>query len=215
MARQESSAHILRQLRPGCADVCQSLLAFQPCTTGREYCTLSCASDSDCPMWTATGHVHTITVPTEYLPTSRLQVALPNSALQLTNASVASLPLAFAAERQYRSADWAIRMATELRPVATSEDWEAYHSIREQVLWEARGRFGSYDRSHPDEHKVGNFACLLVGSDDQPIGVVRIDLEPPLAWFRRVAIRADRQRQGYGTRMSSPEISRKRVDVSV
>jgi len=32
-------------------------------------------------------------------------MVLPNWALQRTNASVASLPLAFAAERQYRWAD--------------------------------------------------------------------------------------------------------------
>jgi GNAT superfamily N-acetyltransferase len=92
-------------------------------------------------------------------------------------------------------------MTIELRLVASSEDWAAYHSIRERVLWEARGRFGSYDRSHPDEHKAGNFPCLLIVGGDQPVGTVRIDVDPPLAWFRRVAIREDRQHQGYGRKM--------------
>jgi GNAT superfamily N-acetyltransferase len=92
-------------------------------------------------------------------------------------------------------------MTFELRLVATSEDWEAYHSIRERVLWEARGRFGSYDRFHADERKKGNFPCLLINGGGQPVGVVRIDVDPPLAWFRRVAIREDLQRQGYGRRM--------------
>ena len=92
-------------------------------------------------------------------------------------------------------------MSYELKLVASTEDWEAYHAIRERVLWETRGRLGSYDRSHSDEHMAGNFPCLLIGPGHEPLGTVRIDVDPPLAWFRRVAIREDRQRQGHGRRM--------------
>lgn len=91
-------------------------------------------------------------------------------------------------------------MASELRPVVSDDEWEAYHSIRERVLWNARGRVGVYDREHPDERKLGNHPFLLV-QGGEPLGVVRVDLEPPVAWFRRVAVREDRQRQGYGRQL--------------
>ena len=109
--------------------------------------------------------------------------------------------LLFAAGYGPCSAAEAIVVTVELKLVSSSEDWNAYHSIRQHVLWEARGRHGSYDRSHPDEHKAGNFPCLLMVDGMEPTGAIRIDLDPPLAWFRRVAIRDDRQRQGYGRKM--------------
>src|SRR5262245_27494825 len=91
-------------------------------------------------------------------------------------------------------------MATcELKRVATEHEWGAYHSIREQVLWDARGNIGSYDRHHPDEFAPGHCPLLLL-RDGDPVAVVRIDLDPPAAWFRRVAVREDVQRQGYGRR---------------
>jgi GNAT superfamily N-acetyltransferase len=92
-------------------------------------------------------------------------------------------------------------MILELRLVSSPEDWEAYHAIRERVLWQARGRPGGYDRLHPDERKEGNFPHLLLTEAGEPIGTVRIDVIPPVAWLRRVAIREDRQRQGYGRKM--------------
>ena len=49
----------------------------------------------------------------------------------------------------------------QLRAPESNADWEAYHRIRETVLWEARGRFGVYDRGHPDEHVAGNHPLLL------------------------------------------------------
>jgi GNAT superfamily N-acetyltransferase len=92
-------------------------------------------------------------------------------------------------------------MTAELRRVATAEEWEAYHAIRQRVLWEARGRAGTYDRSHPDEHKDGNFPFLLVTEGGESVGTIRIDIAPPVAWFRRVAISEERQRQGHGRQM--------------
>jgi len=79
-------------------------------------------------------------------------------------------------------------------------EWNAYHAIREQVLFEARGRYGVYDRNHPDEHADGNNPFLLL-LDARPIGAIRIDIRVPIAYFRRVAIREDVQRHGHGTVM--------------
>ncbi len=88
----------------------------------------------------------------------------------------------------------------ELTRVASDEDWDAYHEIRERVLWEARGRVGEYDRDHPDEHADGNHPFLLV-VDGRPVGVLRIDIRPPVAWLRRVAVREHLQRRGHGRLM--------------
>ena len=88
----------------------------------------------------------------------------------------------------------------ELRHVTSEADWEDYHAIREDVLWVARGRVGVYDRSHPDEHADSNHPFVFV-VDDEAIGVLRVDVRPPVAWFRRVAVREDAQRRGHGRRM--------------
>lgn len=91
-------------------------------------------------------------------------------------------------------------MSGELRRVASDADWEAYHRIREDVLWIARGRIGVYDRSHPDEHADPNYPFVFI-VHGEVLGVLRVDLRPPVAWFRRVAIREDVQRHGHGRRM--------------
>ena len=88
----------------------------------------------------------------------------------------------------------------ELYSPHTEEQWQQYHEIRRRVLWEARGRFGVYDETHPDEHKQGNFPLLLRFRSDA-IGVIRIDVEEDLAIFRRIAIRESLQRRGHGTRL--------------
>src|SRR5262245_24466316 len=90
-------------------------------------------------------------------------------------------------------------MSYELRQVTSDEDWDAYHEIRQRVLWDARDR-GSYDRTHPDDRKPGNFPLLLFHLG-QPVGVVRVDIEAPVAWLRRVAVREPHQRQGHGRTM--------------
>lgn len=92
-------------------------------------------------------------------------------------------------------------MATHrLVPVETEREWDAYHAIRQHVLFELRGRFGVYDRAHPDERLPANHPLLLF-LDDCPIGVVRVDLDPPIAYFRRVAVIPELQRMGHGTVM--------------
>jgi GNAT superfamily N-acetyltransferase len=87
----------------------------------------------------------------------------------------------------------------KLRQVASEEEWTAYHAIRKAVLWDARGD-DAYDYEHPDERLPDHHAMLLV-VDEHPVGTVRVDLDPPEAWLRRVAVVADLQRRGHGRRM--------------
>lgn len=85
----------------------------------------------------------------------------------------------------------------ELRTPSSTEEWQAYHSIRRRVLFENRGQFGVYDENHPDEHSKGNHPLLLL-LDGEAIGVIRVDINGNQAIFRRVAIREDLQRAGHG-----------------
>ena len=78
-----------------------------------------------------------------------------------------------------------------------ARDWASYHDIRRRVLFEARGQFGVYDESHPDERAKGHFPKLLLHRDE-PVGVVRIDVVGTDAMLRRVAVRGDVQRRGHG-----------------
>ena len=87
-----------------------------------------------------------------------------------------------------------------LRAPATADEWQAYHAIRRAVLFEARGLGHTYNASHPDEHLEGHHPLVLFHGDDA-IGVIRVDLAGREAIFRRVAIRADRQRSGHGRKM--------------
>lgn len=94
------------------------------------------------------------------------------------------------------------RRATEPPPhgyafISPSEahDWRAYHAIRRIVLFDARGV--PYNEHHPDEHAHGHYPKLLMHGGE-PVGVVRIDSDGSVAFFRRVAIRPDVQRRGHG-----------------
>ena len=102
-------------------------------------------------------------------------------------------------------------MAYELRSPESDSEWRAYHDIRRTVLWESRGRLGVYDESHPDEYKPNHFPKLLC-LNDLPIGVIRIDILDETAWFRRVAIIEDLQREGHGRVLihESEKFARKR-----
>lgn len=42
---------------------------------------------------------------------------------------------------------------------------------------------------------------MVLHLNDEPVGVLRIDVDGSTAWVRRVAIREDMQRQGHGRRM--------------
>lgn len=89
-------------------------------------------------------------------------------------------------------------MDYDLVAVATSEDWRAFHDIRRRELFEAKGRFGVYDDTHPDDLAPGNHPYLLKG-DGRPLGVTRLDLWPEgMGIFRLVAITASEQNRGFG-----------------
>jgi hypothetical protein len=51
-------------------------------------------------------------------------------------------------------------MAYELVKVTSESDWRDYHSLRRQVLWEARGR-SNYDDRHADEYLPTHHPLLL------------------------------------------------------
>ena len=84
-----------------------------------------------------------------------------------------------------------------LAPPTTGAEWAAYHDIRRRVLFELRGHIGVYDAEHPDERRPGNHPLLLT-HDGAAVGVIRVDLAPGRAIFRRVAVRDDLQRRGHG-----------------
>ena len=79
----------------------------------------------------------------------------------------------------------------------THDEWLAYHTIRRTVLFENRGEVGVYIENHPDEFERGHHPMILV-HNGLTIGVIRVDLAKPVAWFCRVAIREDLQRCGHG-----------------
>jgi GNAT superfamily N-acetyltransferase len=85
---------------------------------------------------------------------------------------------------------------------ADDDEWRAYHDIRREVLFEARGQFGVYDANRPDDRAVGNHARLLLHRGDA-VGVIRIDISGDDAIFRRVAIRQPVQRLGHGRALLS------------
>ena len=91
-------------------------------------------------------------------------------------------------------------MSDDLRSPATDAEWLAYHTIRRDVLFDRRGRGADYNPEHPDEHRPNNHPLVLWHSD-VPVAVLRIDIDNDVAIFRRVAVREDLQRRGFGRRM--------------
>jgi hypothetical protein len=64
-------------------------------------------------------------------------------------------------------------MNYRLVDVENEADWRAYHAIRRNVLWEARGRW-NYDERHEDEYR-SNHHPLLLKLDERNIGTARLD----------------------------------------
>ena len=90
--------------------------------------------------------------------------------------------------------------ADDFRAPATDAEWASYHAIRRRVLFELRGNAAAYDADHPDEHRPGRHPFILFDAG-APVGVIRVDVDGPVATFRRVAIRDDVQRRGHGRRL--------------
>ena len=82
-----------------------------------------------------------------------------------------------------------------LRSPRNEDEWAAYHALRRTVLFEGRGDV--YLENHPDEFKPDNHPLVLVQCG-VILGVIRVDIDGPVAWFRRVAIREDKRKSGHG-----------------
>ena len=92
-------------------------------------------------------------------------------------------------------------MGYELIEVTDESDWRDYHTIRREVLWQARGRTG-YDDKHRDEYLPANHP-LLLKLDGRPIGTARLDdFGGGMGAVRLVAIVADLQRRGHGRKLA-------------
>ena len=92
-------------------------------------------------------------------------------------------------------------MAYTLVEVTTESDWRDYHSLRREVLWEARGQSG-YDDRHADEYAPSNHP-LLLRLDGRSIGTTRLDdFGDGSGAIRLVAIAAEMRRQGHGRVLS-------------
>jgi N-acetylglutamate synthase-like GNAT family acetyltransferase len=93
-------------------------------------------------------------------------------------------------------------MAYELVKVTTESDWRDYHSLRREVLWEARGR-SRYNDRHADEYVPTNHP-LLLRLDGRSIGTTRLDdFGDGRGVVRLVAIAIDVQRRGHGRALSA------------
>jgi len=89
-------------------------------------------------------------------------------------------------------------MEYELVEVSEPADWSAYHAIRRQELFEARGRYGIYDPDFAGEFLPGQHPYLLK-HHGKPIGTTRLDIrDDASAVFRLVAITASEQGKGHG-----------------
>lgn len=89
-------------------------------------------------------------------------------------------------------------MGYELVEATEPDDWLAYHAIRRQELFEAKGRHGIYDPNRPDERLPGMHPYLLK-FDGKPIGTTRLDIrEDGSCVFRLVAVTAAEQGRGHG-----------------
>ena len=89
-------------------------------------------------------------------------------------------------------------MSYSLVEVTDPADWQAYHAIRRQELFEAKGRHGIYDENYPGE-RASNMHPYLLKLDGRSIGTTRLDVrDDGSAIFRLVAITAAEQGRGHG-----------------
>lgn len=88
-------------------------------------------------------------------------------------------------------------MEYTLTSPTTPDEWERYHAIRKQELFDARGRDG-YDPDRPEERQPGNFP-LLFKAGVVGIGTARLDTRSSdTGVVRLVSITHTEQGKGYG-----------------
>lgn len=93
-------------------------------------------------------------------------------------------------------------MGHTLAPPATDADWEAFHDIRDAVLFKGRHSTLVYDRNHPHDRDPAN-EPLLLKHDGRPVATVRLDdLGDGIGVVRLVAVVQDIQGSGHGRAMS-------------
>lgn len=85
----------------------------------------------------------------------------------------------------------------ELRRATDRGDLAAYHRIRRDVLFSARGRSG-YDENYPDETNPNNWALLLLHRRE-PVCAFRLDIKEDCGIIRLMAVDKAFQRAGHGT----------------
>ena len=86
----------------------------------------------------------------------------------------------------------------ELLRVEQPAHWSAFHRIRREVLFEARGRIGVYVSDHPDDLDPNNHPLLLL-EQGRPRATTRVDLlGEHRAGIRLVAVEQENQRRGLG-----------------
>lgn len=96
--------------------------------------------------------------------------------------------------------------------VETSQQWEALHAIRRDVLFEGRHADVVYDPNHPDDRAAGNLPLLLT-CDGEPVGTARLDnFGDGTGAIRLVAVVASMQGQGHGRALGdrADELARSR-----
>ncbi|MDP3646189.1 MAG: GNAT family N-acetyltransferase [bacterium] len=79
-----------------------------------------------------------------------------------------------------------------------SADWDTYHRIRREELFEAKGRIGIYDPDRAEERFPDHFPLLLKHLD-RGIGTTRLDVrDDGTAIIRLVAVTKAEQGKGHG-----------------
>ena len=106
-------------------------------------------------------------------------------------------------------------MIYELVDVQNHDDWNAYHALRRDVLWIARGRTG-YDAGHTDE-LISSHHPLLLKCDAKPVATTRLDERGRgVGVVRLVAVAASAQRQGHGRHLSDlVEVRAKQLAITM
>ncbi|HUO56108.1 MAG TPA: GNAT family N-acetyltransferase [Candidatus Paceibacterota bacterium] len=81
-------------------------------------------------------------------------------------------------------------------------DWDTYHRIRREELFEERGRIGMYDPYRIGEKIPNNFP-LLLKFQNRGIGTARLDVrDDGTAVIRLVAVTKGEQGKGHGLHLA-------------